>query len=243
VLREYKKSQGTKFAIKLKRQSAVPILEATIMIMRTVVFLLALTGVNAYVSTSFSTFTGAGTAPLLFQSTACSSRGTTLEMKKGKVNLPPQMRGNYKKQKEMMEAAEAMRAAQNPNDGFPVFNLFVRSKSTKSAGVWYPSGSFKGDDKAAALAKNYADGGFLSGISKRQLDAGVAGSLAQDTEKLEESIFRGLPQLRKSKGNLEYGYRLAFEGLSAEQKEITIIVPKKQEGGVLGGLKNAFGMS
>jgi len=135
VLREYKKSQGTKFAIKLKRQSAVPILEATIMIMRTVVFLLALTGVNAYVSTSFSTFTGAGTAPLLLQSTACSSRGTTLEMKKGKVNLPPQMRGNYKKQKEMMEAAEAMRAAQNPNDGFPVFNLFVRSKSTKSAGV------------------------------------------------------------------------------------------------------------
>ena len=83
----------------------------------------------------------------------------------------------------------------------------------------------------------------MSGISKRQLDAGVAGSLAQDTEKLEESIFRGLPQLRKSKGNLEYGYRLAFEGLSAEQKEITIIVPKKQEGGVLGGLKNAFGMS
>jgi hypothetical protein len=50
-------------------------------------------------------------------------------MKKGKDNLPPQMRSQYKKQKEMMAMREEMIAAQKPGqDGLPVFNLFVRTK-------------------------------------------------------------------------------------------------------------------
>ena len=57
--------------------------------------------------------------------------------------------------------------------------------------VWYPCGSFKGDDRSAALAKSYADGGMLSGISKKQLDGGIAGSLYQDLAKLKETS--GLP--------------------------------------------------
>jgi len=52
----------------------------------------------------------------------------TLEMKKGKSNVPVQMRGNYEKQKQILQAREAMMAAQDPKDGKPVFNLFVRSK-------------------------------------------------------------------------------------------------------------------
>jgi hypothetical protein len=93
-------------------------------------------GVSGYVSTSFSTFTGAGNAPLVVRESAgaCPGGRPTLEMKKGN-NLPPQMRGNFKQKKEMAEAREAMLAAQDPSDGFPVFNLFVRSKAKQSAGV------------------------------------------------------------------------------------------------------------
>ena len=72
------------------------------------------------------------------------------------------------------------------------------------------------------------------------MDSGVSNSVAQDLEKLEEQIFRSLPQLRKSKGNLEYGYRLAFEGLSEEQKKMTIFIPQKREG-FFDKLKGAFG--
>jgi hypothetical protein len=53
----------------------------------------------------------------------------TLTMKKGKPNVPPQMRGQYKKQQEMMAMREQMIAASQPGaDGLPVFNLFVRTK-------------------------------------------------------------------------------------------------------------------
>jgi hypothetical protein len=49
-------------------------------------------------------------------------------MKKGKANVPPQMRSQYNRQKEMMAQRDAMIAASKPGpDGLPVFNLFVRS--------------------------------------------------------------------------------------------------------------------
>jgi hypothetical protein len=52
-----------------------------------------------------------------------------MEMKKGKANLPPQMRGQYKKQQEMASQRKAMIDASSPGgDGLPVFNLFVRTK-------------------------------------------------------------------------------------------------------------------
>jgi hypothetical protein len=63
--------------------------------------------------------------------TVSSSSGACgwLSMKKGKANVPPQMRGQYEKQKEMMAQREQMIAMTKPGpDGFPVFNLFVRTK-------------------------------------------------------------------------------------------------------------------
>jgi hypothetical protein len=57
-----------------------------------------------------------------------TSNGACLEMKKGKANVPPQMRSQYNRQKEMMAQRDAMIAASKPGpDGLPVFNLFVRS--------------------------------------------------------------------------------------------------------------------
>uniref|UniRef100_A0A7S0GCJ0 Uncharacterized protein n=2 Tax=Proboscia inermis TaxID=420281 RepID=A0A7S0GCJ0_9STRA len=77
---------------------------------------------------------------------------------------------------------------------------------------------------------SWRDDGLLSGVSKNQLDTGVGNSLAEDINKLNESIFRQYKQLRKSKDSLEYGYKLAFEGLSEEQKKMNIIVPEKMDG-------------
>lgn len=53
-----------------------------------------------------------------------------ITMKKGKSNVPPQMRSNYKRQQEMASMREQVMAASKPGaDGLPVFNLFVRTKS------------------------------------------------------------------------------------------------------------------
>ncbi|CAJ1935209.1 unnamed protein product [Cylindrotheca closterium] len=164
--------------------------------------------------------------------------GSNLDMKKGKANVPPNMRGQFRKQQEMAAMQQQMVDAQKPgNDGMPVFNLFVR---TKRQNIWYPCGSFKGDDRSAALAKSYAEGGLLSGISKKQLDGGIAGTLFQDLAKLKETVVRAYPQLRKAKDEFEFGYKLAFEGLSEEQAKEVIPVEPKENKGVLDGVRNIF---
>ncbi|GFH55134.1 hypothetical protein CTEN210_11610 [Chaetoceros tenuissimus] len=167
-----------------------------------------------------------------------STSGATIEMKKGKDNVPPAMRAQYRRQKEMQGMREQMMEAQRPGaDGLPVFNLYVR---TQRANMWYPCGSFKGDDRSAALCASYRDNGLLAGISKNQLDAGVSGSLFRDQKNLVETIVRGYPQLKKSRDELEFGYKLAYEGLSEEQSTIQVIEVKEQKG-FLDGIKSAFG--
>lgn len=167
-----------------------------------------------------------------------ATNGAMIEMKKGKANVPPQMRGMYKQQQEMAKMRKQMMDASKPgDDGLPVFNLFVR---TKVANVWYPCGSFKGDDRSAALAKGWADGGMFADISKKQLDGGIAGSLYRDLPKLKDTVVRAYPQLKKSKGEFEFGYKLGYSGLSEEQaNEVFPIEPKEQKG-VLDGIKNIF---
>jgi hypothetical protein len=193
-----------------------------------------------------------------------TSNGAMLEMKKGKPNVPPQMRSQYNRQKEMAAQREQIIAASKPGpDGLPVFNLFVRTSKANVSSVvsvalyrtvyggmefhrltflfqmWYPCGSFKGDEKSRALASNYRDKGFLAGISKNQLDSGIEGSLYRDLAKLNETVMRAYPQLRKSKDELQYGYRLAFEGLT-EDEPICEVTPKEQKG-VLDNIKGVFG--
>lgn len=81
---------------------------------------------------------------------------------------------------------------------------------------------------------------MLSGISKKQLDGGIAGSLYSDLPKLKETVSRAYPQLRKSKDEFEFGYKLAYEGLSEEQaKEVNPVTPKENKG-PLDGLRNVF---
>ncbi len=107
--------------------------------------------------------------------------------------------------------------------------------------MWYPCGSFKGDERSAALCKSYADDGLLASISKDQLDAGVGSSLARDRAKLEETIVRGYPQLRADKGKLEYGYKLAYAGLDDEKAKKVNLVELKEQKGFLENIKNSLG--
>jgi hypothetical protein len=80
----------------------------------------------------------------------------------------------------------------------------------------------------------------LSGLAKKQLDGGIAGSLAKDLPRLKETISRAYPQLRKSRDELDFGYKLGFDGLDEEKsKEVVPIVPKENKG-PLDGLKNIF---
>ena len=69
--------------------------------------------------------------------TTSSSPSSSLTMKKGKSNVPMQMRGQYKKAQEMSQMRkEMMAASQAGEDGLPVFNLFVRSKRGNVSHIW-----------------------------------------------------------------------------------------------------------
>jgi hypothetical protein len=74
---------------------------------------------------AFSTSSFAG--GLVLQNTI--QNGCNMEMKKGKDNVPIQMRGQYKKQQEMASMQKQMVSNSKAGpDGFPVFNLFVRTQ-------------------------------------------------------------------------------------------------------------------
>jgi len=76
---------------------------------------------NAYVGSGVSGFGG---SVLVSGAQNCAA----MEMKKGKPNVPVQMRGQYARQQEMAAMRDQMIAASKPGpDGLPVFNLFVRS--------------------------------------------------------------------------------------------------------------------
>jgi hypothetical protein len=79
-------------------------------------------GIDAWSATATSSFGGR-----MLSSTI--QNGARIEMKKGKANVPPQMRGQYKKQQELAQMQREMMEASRPGaDGLPVFNLYVRTK-------------------------------------------------------------------------------------------------------------------
>lgn len=161
-----------------------------------------------------------------------------MSMKKGKPNVPPQMRGQYKQQQQMNQMREQMLEAQSVGaDGIPVFNMFV--KSGGPSGMWYPCGSFKGDERTKALVES-SKGGFLSGMAKNQLDSGVSNSLYDSQKQLTESVVRSYPQLRKSRDNLKWGYKITALGLDEEQKQIVEVVPEPRKEGFLDNVGNLF---
>jgi hypothetical protein len=81
---------------------------------------------------------------------------------------------------------------------------------------------------------------LLSGIAKKQLDGGISGSLYRDIARLKETVVRGYPQLRKSREEFEFGYKLNFQGLPADKAKEIVPVDIKEQKGPLDGIRNLF---
>ena len=80
----------------------------------------------------------------------------------------------------------------------------------------------------------------MSGIAKKQLDGGIAGCLAKDFPRLKETIVRAYPQLRKSREEFEFGFKLGFDGLDKEKSKAVVPIVPKENKGPLDGIRNIF---
>jgi Family of unknown function (DUF6523) len=100
-----------------------------------------------------------------------------------------------------------------------------------------PAAASKGTTSRPPSPRATPTGGCWPGLARTR--SGVAGSLFRDQDKLKESICRAYPQLRKSSDEFEFGYRMAFEGLSEDKEQMVVIEPKESKG-IFDNIKNAF---
>ena len=125
------------------------------------------------------------------------------------------MRGELKKRAEMEAMREQMFG--DDSDGFPVFTVYVRSKTAK---VWYPGGSLKGDGRSKSLVESWRDNTLmLKDQYKNSLDGGMAKSIFDDKQKFTSSLVRMYPQLKKSQNDLEFGYTVKLPGLQEQMEK------------------------
>lgn len=104
-----------------------------------------------------------------------------------------------------------------PEDGTPIFALFVRTKRAK---MWYPLGAVQGDDRSKTLV-NALKGGIAKGMYQNSLDKGIAQTVyGKDSDRFRQNAFRMYPQLKKYQNNLEYGYKVAAVGLDEQELKI-----------------------
>lgn len=155
----------------------------------------------------------------------------TITMKKGRLQRPVPQRPQQQQQMKL------------PEDGTPVFALFVRTPRQK---IWYPLGAVKGDDRSKNLV-NALKGGFASGMYQKALDRGMAQTLyGKDNNRYLDGAFRLYPQLKKFAKELEFGYRIAALNLEDQKTRVVskdLALPffasvKKQVSDFLGGKKD-----
>ncbi|CAN8069007.1 unnamed protein product [Agarophyton chilense] len=107
-----------------------------------------------------------------------------------------------------------------PEDGTPVFTVFVRSQRAK---LWYPLGAVKGDNRSKSLV-DALKGGFAKGMYENALDKGIAQTVyGKDKDRFLQNALRMYPQLKKSQNSLEFGYKVAAKDL--EEKPIKFVGP------------------
>lgn len=103
--------------------------------------------------------------------------------------------------------------AQLPEDGTPVFAIFVRTDRAK---IWYPMGSVKGDSKSKQLV-----GALKNAVGRalyqNALDKGIAQTVyGKDRQRFLNSALRMYPQLKRYQKELVFGYRVAAVGLETQ---------------------------
>eukprot|EP00287_Rhodomonas_sp_CCMP768_P005342 CAMPEP_0196720048 /NCGR_PEP_ID=MMETSP1091-20130531/2903_1 /TAXON_ID=302021 /ORGANISM="Rhodomonas sp., Strain CCMP768" /LENGTH=217 /DNA_ID=CAMNT_0042061161 /DNA_START=60 /DNA_END=713 /DNA_ORIENTATION=+ len=191
-----------------------------------------------------STLSGGHVLPAQVTSRSSASVCGSLQMGKGK-KTPINQRGEMMKRQQMAEMQQQMMG--DDSDGLPVFTVYTR---TKTAQVWYPCGSLKGDQRSRSLVEAWRDNSlFLKGQYKTTLDKGMAKSVFEQRDRFIDSIVRLYPQLKKSRADLEFGYKVKIPGLEEKLKEegredeLKITIITEEGGGLLDGLKSSFGLS
>lgn len=97
-----------------------------------------------------------------------------------------------------------------PEDGTPIFSLFVRSTRSK---IWFPLGSMEGDDRSKSLV-NGLKSSIGKGLCQNSLDKGIAQTVfGRDKDRLMGTVIRQYPQLKKNRNLLEFGYKISAKGL------------------------------
>lgn len=118
-------------------------------------------------------------------------------------------------------APKSVGANQLPEDGKPVFNIFVRTARAK---LWYPVCAISGDDQSKRLV-NALKSSWGRAIYKNALDKGLAKSLYQQNKsKMLQAVIRNYPHLKKYQTSLEYGYQVMAKDL---EEQPTVPVTKE----------------
>lgn len=153
---------------------------------------------------SASTFIGKAVNPVRPLQTKQTSTGrAVVHMKKNRFHQPIQPQ----RQNQMSM----------PEDGTPVFAIFVRTSRTK---IWYPLGAVQGDDRSKSLV-NALKGGFLKSMYANTLDKGIAQTVyGKDSGRYVQNALRMYPQLKKYKKDLEFGYKVAAVGLETQPTKL-----------------------
>lgn len=112
-----------------------------------------------------------------------------------------------------------------PDDGLPVFYLFVRSPDI---GLWYPVSAFKGDKPTRALVDSYINNGLGSEMAKSQLIGGIAKSLFNPTtmKGMTEAALKQYKPLKSAKDRLEWGFKIGDKALDEKVKAGEMEEPK-----------------
>lgn len=127
---------------------------------------------------------------------------------------PPQMRKGPRSRQPLQQPRQPGAAPSLPEDGTPVFAIFVRSQRAK---LWYPLGAVQGDERSKTLV-NALKGGFGRGMYENALDKGIAQTIyGKDSDRFMQNALRMYPQLKKSQNMLEFGYKVAAKGLDERQ--------------------------
>lgn len=97
-----------------------------------------------------------------------------------------------------------------PEDGTPIFSVFVRSRRTK---LWYPVGAVRGDGRAKALVASMRTS-WGKKLYQGALNKGMAQTIfSGDGNKFTDQALRQYPQLKKSKADLQFGYKVTAKGV------------------------------
>lgn len=101
-----------------------------------------------------------------------------------------------------------------PEDGTPVFAIFVRTNRAK---IWYPLGTVKGDDKSKQLVSALKNA-VGRALYENALDKGIAQTVyGKDRQRFLSSAIRMYPQLKRYQKDLQFGYKVAAVGLDPQE--------------------------